>query len=218
LRSLVKVIEVVAKQRSELITSIAEFADAVTVLGSSDLSQQLSNSLTVMADVERQSKELLEEQSKQDLESISGTVEEYLRIIASVRHAFSSRIKLFYAWKSAETEMARVRNMHEKTLRQRGLDRQTIIPLQREIELAESRAQDSRTEYDDVTRLIKLEVARFEHERIVDFKNSLDLYLEGVIRSQTEIINAWEQYQQLLLRRANTYTPGQTNATVIQTA
>jgi sorting nexin-1/2 len=54
-------------------TSIAEFADAVTVLGSSDLSKQLSSSLSVMADVERQSRELLEEQSKQDLESISGT-------------------------------------------------------------------------------------------------------------------------------------------------
>jgi DNA topoisomerase VI subunit B len=87
----------------ELITSITEFADAVKVL-SSDLSQQLSSSLSVMADVERESGELLEIQSKQDLESISGTgvlgsllplssvgsrirslVEEYLRMIASVR-------------------------------------------------------------------------------------------------------------------------------------
>ena len=56
----------------ELITSITEFADAVKVL-SSDLSQQLSSSLSVMADVERESRELLEVQSKQDLESISGT-------------------------------------------------------------------------------------------------------------------------------------------------
>lgn len=54
-------------------TSIADFADAVAALGSSDLSKQLSSSLSMMADVERQSRELLEEQSKQDLESISGT-------------------------------------------------------------------------------------------------------------------------------------------------
>ena len=49
--------------------------------------------------------------------------------------AFASRVKLFYTWKSAEAEKTRIRNMHEKTLRQRGLDRQSIMPLQREIEM-----------------------------------------------------------------------------------
>lgn len=52
---------------------------------------------------------------------------------------------------------------------------------------AESKAQDSRAEYDEVTKLIKIEVARFEHDRIVDFKSSLDAYLEGVINGQTKV-------------------------------
>lgn len=139
----------------EIITAISEFADAVSILGSSDLSKQLSNSLIVLADVERKGKELMEQQSRHDLETVLGTVEEYLRLIASIRvrprscrthsscphtHcfclqlAFASRIKLFYAWKAADAERIRVRNMHEKTLRQRVLDRQSIIPIQREIE------------------------------------------------------------------------------------
>lgn len=72
-------------QGTDVITSITEFTDAVAILGSSDLSKQLSNSLSVMADVERKGKELLEEQSKHDMETILGTVEEYLRLIQSVR-------------------------------------------------------------------------------------------------------------------------------------
>jgi sorting nexin-1/2 len=56
-----------------VITSIGEFADAVAVLGSSDLSKQLSNSLAVMADVERKAKEILEEQSRFDVVTVLGT-------------------------------------------------------------------------------------------------------------------------------------------------
>lgn len=97
--------------------------------------------------------------------------------------------------------------MHEKTLRQRGMDRQSILPLQREIETvdyylfnhinqpdsdilllqAESKAHDARSEFDDVTRLIKVEVARFEQERLMDFKASLDAFLEGMISRQSQV-------------------------------
>lgn len=94
LKSWIKAIEAVAKQRtgdspspsysaysllvdtsslSEIITSIAEFAEAISVLGSSDLSKQLSSSLNVLADVERQSKEIMEQQSKHDMETVLGT-------------------------------------------------------------------------------------------------------------------------------------------------
>lgn len=42
-----------------------------------------------MADVERKEKELMEEQSRHDMETVLGTVEEYLRLIASVRVRFA---------------------------------------------------------------------------------------------------------------------------------
>lgn len=38
-----------------------------------------------------------------------------------------------------------------------------------------------------MTKLIKLEVARFEHERVTDFKASLEAFLEGMISRQTEV-------------------------------
>jgi len=63
----------------------------------------------------------------------------------------------------------------------------------------EVKAQEARTEYEEVTKLIKAEVGRFELERIDDFKASLEAYLEGMITRQNEIIHPWEKYQQLLL-------------------
>jgi sorting nexin-1/2 len=38
-----------------------------------------------------------------------------------------------------------------------------------------------------VSKLVKTEVARFEQERIEDFKDSLQVFLEGMISRQKEV-------------------------------
>jgi sorting nexin-1/2 len=46
---------------------------------------------------------------------------------------------------------------------------------------------DSKQEFDHCSRLIKTEVARFEQERIEDFKESLQVFLDGMISRQKEV-------------------------------
>lgn len=52
---------------------------------------------------------------------------------------------------------------------------------------AERRALDAKQEFDQVSRLVKSEMARFEQERIDDFKNSLEAFLSGMISKQKEV-------------------------------
>ena len=52
-----------------------------------------------------------------------------------------------------------------------------------------------------MSRLVKTEVARFELERIEDFKKSLEQLLDGMITRQKETIQAREAFQQLLLKK-----------------
>lgn len=49
---------------------------------------------------------------------------------------------------------------------------------------AERRAKEAGNEYESVTRLIKNEYGRFENERVEDFKNMLEVYVEGMIHRQ----------------------------------
>lgn len=49
---------------------------------------------------------------------------------------------------------------------------------------AERRAVDSRSDFDAVTRLIKVEFARFEQERVKDFQATLKSYLEETLEEQ----------------------------------
>ncbi|KAG8833510.1 Vacuolar protein sorting-associated protein 5 [Serendipita sp. 400] len=62
----------------------------------------------------------------------------------------------------------------------------------------------SKSEFERVTKLVKIEWQRFDMERVEDFKRSLEAFLEGMIGRQKELIGAWEEYQSLLLQRSGT--------------
>lgn len=53
--------------------AVGEFADTIAALSVSDLSKQLTNSLSVLADVERLYKDLQDSQAKDDMMTIMGT-------------------------------------------------------------------------------------------------------------------------------------------------
>ncbi|THU87984.1 Vps5-domain-containing protein [Dendrothele bispora CBS 962.96] len=198
LRGLVKAIDMVAKQRSELSVSTNEFAQALGDLATADVGKQLSQSLGGLAEVEKKAHDLQVTQSEQDMVTLMGTVDEYARLINSVRLAFSSRIRTYHIWKNAESEMIRIKQVHDKN-RVQGRERMGHSLSQ--IAEAERRAADAKHEYEHCSKLVKTEVARFEQERIEDFKNSLHAFLEGMISRQKELINSWELYQQMLLKK-----------------
>ncbi|KAG8880932.1 Vacuolar protein sorting-associated protein 5 [Tulasnella sp. 331] len=197
LKGLVKAIDLVSKQRAEFAVSVSEFADTVAALSVSDLSKQLTSSLVVLADVERLYKDLQDTQVRDDMVTVMGTADEYSRLISSVRLAFNSRIKLYFASQTADSDFRRIKSAHEKQRRQ-GRSTGSMA----EIAEAERRAVEARREFDTVTKLIKVELARFEAERVEDFKTALEQFLTGMIKKQQTLIQAWEKYQDLLLKRA----------------
>jgi len=199
LRGLVKAIELVVKHRSELAASSGEFAQNVSDLSAADVGKQLSQSLAGLADVERKAQDLQSIQSEQDMTTLMATVDEYARLINSVRLAFSSRIRIFHSWKMSESDLYRTKQTHEKNRVQGRIPPDRLGYSLSLVAEAERRASESKLEYEQVSKLVKSEVARFEQERIEDFKDSLHAFLEGMISRQKELITAWENYQQTLL-------------------
>ncbi|KAF7430895.1 Vacuolar protein sorting-associated protein 5 [Pleurotus ostreatus] len=207
LRGLAKAIDAVAKQRSELAAATGEFSQSVGDLSASDIGKGLSHSLSGLADVERMAQEIQSTQSEQDLTTIMGTVDEYARLINSVRMAFSSRIRIYHAWKQSESDLIRVKQSHEKNRAQGRIATDRLSYSLSQIAEAEKRAAESKHEFEHVSKLVKSELARFEQERVSDFKDSLHAFLEGMIERQKQLINAWEGYQQMLLKRDNARHP-----------
>ncbi|KAJ3510096.1 hypothetical protein NMY22_g16080 [Coprinellus aureogranulatus] len=186
LRGLVRAIETVAKHRQELSVTIGEFAQQVSDLSASDVGRQLSTALGELAEVERKAQEMQSAQSEEDCTTIMATVDEYARLINSVRAAFQSRIRVYYAWKNAESDLLRTKQTHEKNRAQGRIPTERLGFSLNQIADAERRVLEAKHEYDHVCKLVKTEVARFEQERIDDFKDSLHAFLEGMISRQKE--------------------------------
>ncbi|ESK96508.1 sorting nexin 3 [Moniliophthora roreri MCA 2997] len=218
LRGLVRAIDLVAKQRAEQSTAIIEFANTLNELSSADVGKQLAQTLSGLAEVEKKAHDLQVTQSEQDMVTFMGTVDEYARLINSVRLAFTSRIRTYYSWKNAESDLQRTKQNHEKNRASGRIPSDRLGHSLSQIAEAERRAADAKHEYEQVSKLVKSEVARFEQERIEDFKNSLHAFLEGMISRQKELIANWEVYQQMLLKRAGMsagpHGPNQTEVTV----
>lgn len=120
LRSLVKSIDQVSKHRMEMAQAVSEFSDRLKDLAEngdfntglhsgmsnnqsllsklviycigSPQAQNLSQALMGLADVERKAQELHMLQSEQDMLTIMGTVDEYARLIGSVRVRANCRL------------------------------------------------------------------------------------------------------------------------------
>ncbi|KAJ3985016.1 Vps5 C terminal like-domain-containing protein [Lentinula detonsa] len=237
LRSLVKSIDLVSKHRMEMTQAISEFSDHVKELAEggdfntglnasgSSQGQQLSQNLMSLAEVERKAQEMHVLQSEQDMITIMGTVDEYARLIGSVRLAFSSRGRMYQAWKNADADVIRVKQIHERNRGTSAYGGNSPTPgslskgaggalghLLSQIAEAEMRAAQAKRAFENTSRLCKTEMARFEEERVEDFRDALRAWLEGMIGRQTELIAAWESYQQGLLKRSGRMQHGRSQS------
>ncbi|KZT09984.1 Vps5-domain-containing protein [Laetiporus sulphureus 93-53] len=187
LKGLVKAIDLVAKHRSELSAATREFAQAISELSASDVGPQLSSAFAGLAEVEQKAQESHSTQSQEDVVTIMATVDEYARLINSVRNAFNSRIRTYHTWQSTDGYLKRVKQTHETNRAQGKLPSDQLSRSLSLVADAERRAMDAKQDFDQVSRLVKAEVARFEYERIEDFKSSLEAFLEGMISRQKQV-------------------------------
>ena len=68
----------------------------------------------MLAELSTQSKRGLDELNKSDSSSFSATVDEYMRIMGSIKQTFHTRVQLYHSMKSAESAHIKRRSTYEK--------------------------------------------------------------------------------------------------------
>lgn len=58
----------------------------------------------------------------------------------------------------------------------------------------ESKVERGQEEFDNISKMIRKEVERFEIIRIQDFKKQLIQYLEDMLQHQNQLIKHWESF------------------------
>ncbi|RMD41577.1 hypothetical protein DV735_g3545, partial [Chaetothyriales sp. CBS 134920] len=194
LKALLKALETVMAQRKSLAEAAGEFAASLGNLARVELSPDFSGPVQGLSDVQVRIKELYERQAQQDMLTLGITVDEYIRLIGSVKTAFRQRQKAFHSWHAAESELQKRRSGQEKLLKQGKSQQDKLNEVNAGVSDAEKKAHQARLLFEDMGKLMRTELDRFEREKVEDFKSGVETFLEGAVEAQKELIELWETF------------------------
>jgi len=163
-------------------------------LSTVELAPSLSGPLEGLSDLQTRIRELYERQALQDVLTLGITVDEYIRLISSIKMAFAQRQKSFHSWHTAEAELQKRKTTQEKVLRQGKTQQDRLNQLQADVGEGERKCHQARLLFEDMGRLMRAELERFEREKVEDFKSGVETFLEGAVEAQKELIELWETF------------------------
>lgn len=187
MKALMKAIDTVVAQRKGLAEAASDFSASLHALASVELSPALSGPLDSLSEVQLRIRELYERQAQQDILTLGITVDEYIRLIGSIKTAFSQRQKAFHSWHAAEAELQKRRHTQEKLLRQGKTQQDRLNQINADVADAERKVHQARLLFEDMGRLMRNELERFEREKVEDFKSGVETFLESAVEAQKEV-------------------------------
>ncbi|GMM33841.1 sorting nexin 1 [Saccharomycopsis crataegensis] len=194
LKSFYKNFELIVQQRNELSNVTEEFANAVQSLADIETSKDSNNLLSAFSHTHHRIKELLERQSMQDLITLGSVLDEYIRILGSIRAVFAQRHKALVASTNSEHELSKKQVALEKFTRNYRNQVDKIEAMKNEVASYETKSSGLKQKFEELSATIKKELNRFEFEKIEDFRNAVETFLESLIESQKEAIELWETF------------------------
>ncbi|OAA69181.1 Vps5-like protein [Akanthomyces lecanii RCEF 1005] len=194
LRGLLKAMETMVGQRKMMAEAAGEFSASLHALSTVELSQSLSQPLDALSDLQLTIRDVYDRQAQQDVLTFGITIEEYIRLIGSVKQAFGQRQKGFYAWHSAESELQKKKATQDKLLRQGKSQQDRLHQMNGEVAEAEKKVHQARLLFEDMGRCMRAELDRFEREKVEDFKSGVETFLESAVEAQKELIEKWETF------------------------
>src|SRR5947207_4330765 len=144
LKALLKAIDTVVTQRKGLAEAADEFATSLSALSAVELSPNLSGPLAGLSDVQMRIQELYERQAQQDVLTLGITIDEYIRLIGSVKQAFTQRQKAFYSWHAAESDLVKRKTTYEKLQRQGKTQQDRLNQMNAEVADSEKKFHQGR--------------------------------------------------------------------------
>jgi len=187
LKALLKAMDVVVSQRKGIAEAAGDFSASLHSLSTVELSPSLSGPLEGLSDLQIRIKELYDRQAQQDVLTLGITIDEYIRLIDSVKKAFGQRQKAFHSWHAAESEMQKRKATQDKLLRQGKTQQDRLVQMNADVADAERRVHQARLLFEDMGRLMRGELERFEREKVEDFKSAVETFLESAVEAQKEV-------------------------------
>lgn len=103
--------------------------------------------------------------------------------------AFNARVKAYQTYQQADSELQRKLALFEKVKAQQKNKPDKLAASQQEINEMKQRVEELEQEFDDISKLIKSELDRFDKEKVEDFRDSVQQFLCSMIEHQKQVIH-----------------------------
>ncbi|KAJ3142582.1 Ethanolamine-phosphate cytidylyltransferase [Irineochytrium annulatum] len=186
LRALLKAVETLTKYRKDLGATTFEFGESMIALSAVEVNKSVAKNLVVLGNIQKRIKDLHDKQAKQDFFHFISVVDEYIRVIGSIKNAFNARLKAYQNYQIADSNCQRKRDTVDR-LKSASKTRSDKISVgMGEIAELEKVTQDAKKQFDDVTSLLRIELERYEKEKVVDFTLAIQGFLRSLVETQKE--------------------------------
>lgn len=194
LKNFYKSIELIGTQRVEMINVLEEISLTVEELASYEISKVTSDLLSAFSEIQIKLRDNLDRINLQDQLTLGFTVEEYLRIIESIKYVFETRIKIYQQYQNFKQDLVKKQSQLDKLNKKYKSSVDKINQLNFEVDKLKQKTTIYETKFNSISETIKQEIENFEIERIDDFRNSVEIFIESSIESQKEAIELWETF------------------------
>lgn len=193
LKQFYKTMELIGQQRVDVIGILEEISTTVNELSGLEISKVTSDLLSAFSEVELKIKDNLDRINLQDQLTLGFTIEEYLRTIGSINFILDTRLNIYQQFYNFTQELNKKQSQLDKLNRkQQQVDK--IKQLNFEVDKLKQRTDAYEQSFKKISDTIKEELEIFEYERIDDFRNSVEIFIESAIEAQKEAIELYETF------------------------
>lgn len=181
-------------KRAELADAYLQLYHSLVALSSSGMSRSVSTCFAILADMKKRSAQACTQLADHEANVFGLALYEYERLVGSIRKAFQSREEVWQSWQCAEAELSRVRSKYAKS-NETHIDTQNHALTHTQLAYAALS-----TRFEEVTRLCKLEVERFECGKAQEIREAFEEYVRVFSTIQRDILDEWEHCGSIVQR------------------
>lgn len=181
-------------KRAELADAYLQLYHSLVALSSSGMSRSVSTCFAILGDMKKRSAQACTQLADHEANVFGLALYEYERLVGSIRKAFQSREEVWQAWQCAEDELSRVRSKYAKS-NETHIDTQNHALTHTQLAYAALS-----TRFEEVTRLCKLEVERFECGKAQEIRKAFEEYVRVFSTIQRDILDEWEHCGSIVQR------------------
>jgi len=192
LRKLLMATEAMVDFRKSLSGQTYQLSKSLRLLGSAEDNTKLAAALQQLADVEEKVEKVHEQQARDDFYLLSELIHDYIGIVGAVKDAFNERVKAWQSWQNVQRDLTKRRENKARAELAGKTDK--VNQLRQEIAENEDQLNMAQENFEKISRIIKKEFESFDVKKCRDFKETITLYLENMLKSQESLVTHWERF------------------------